>query len=104
MSVVPVIAAQRMRKERRLVTHLREQGALSAASATGFGAPQGMSQAALRGLLRHGAVQQTSNGAYWLDEPAYTAMRAKRQRNAFVALTIVALIAVAIFLATFKFA
>jgi len=79
-----IVAAQRIRKERHLVAHLREQGATSSANATTLDGQRGLAQAALRGLLRHGAVQQTSGGGYWLDESAYDAMRAARRKRAFL--------------------
>jgi hypothetical protein len=83
-----VIAAQRARQERELIDHLRDREAFSPATATALRPQRSMGQAILRKLVSEKAVLQTGD-LYWLDEAAYAAMRAARERNAAWAIGIV---------------
>jgi hypothetical protein len=73
------IAAARARSERELVAHLREHSALSAETATAVDPHSPMGRAALNALVEGKAAVRTSANLYWLDESAYTAMRAGRR-------------------------
>lgn len=83
-----VIVAARMRHEKKLISELRDQAAFSAKAAIRLNPEQRLARAALRTLLRHGAVKQTGADLYWLDEPAYDEMRANRRRMVFLALAV----------------
>lgn len=90
-----VVAAIRMRKERGIVTALRERGALSDRTATAIDAKRGVARSVMRNLLLHGAVKETAAGAFYLDEAAYETMRTERRRRGFiVAIAIIAVLAV----------
>jgi hypothetical protein len=87
-AAVAALAAQRARQERELVEHLRGQKAFSPATATALRPQRAMGQAILRKLVSEKAVLQTAD-LYWLDEAAYAAMRAARERNAAWAIGII---------------
>ena len=91
-NVGAVIAAHRVRQERKLVAQLRDQSALSARAAIRLNPERRLARAALRTLIRHGAVKQTGADLYWLDEPAYDEMRANRKRMVFLALAVGAIV------------
>ena len=73
-----IVAAIKLRKERNIVALLREHNALSPASAIQIDQQSGLANAALRGLVSHGAVLQSQPDRYWLDEVAYKTMRQMR--------------------------
>lgn len=81
MTIAAVVAARHKRLERKLTDHLRERGALSPTAATRLDAQRGMSRSVLRSLLRYGAVVEIPGDLYWLNEAAYTEMRARRRRR-----------------------
>jgi len=75
--MVTIIAATMIRRQRRIVEQLRSAGATRperATSAATFGGAEG---AAFRILQRH-AVLQATGEHYYLDEPAWEALRARR--------------------------
>lgn len=91
-----VVVTLRLRKEREIVAALRERGALSQKAAATLAPPQGLKRSALRSLIRNGAVKETAGGAYYLDEPAYEAMRsARRVRLGLVLAAVLAALAIA---------
>ncbi|MES1201388.1 MAG: hypothetical protein ABUS57_08045 [Pseudomonadota bacterium] len=92
MNTGTIVAAVRLRKERALVGHLRELGALSADHAALLGAPRGMANAVLRGLIRNGVVVKASEDAYWLNESAYAEMRARRRKRIAIVLSCVVVV------------
>ncbi len=78
--MVTVLAAAMVRRQKRIVEQLRSAGAIRpehATSAATFGGEEGM---AIGVLLRHGVVKKTGAG-YYLDEPAWDALRARRVRR-----------------------
>jgi hypothetical protein len=83
------LMAVRMRRERQIIAALREHAALSQATATPLRRPDGLGRAALRSLIRNGAVTEVGTGSYYLDEAAYDAMRSKRRLRMGVMLLIV---------------
>jgi hypothetical protein len=87
-----IVAAIKLRKERHLVALLRERNALSAVNAIEIDKQSGLANAAFRSLIRNGAVIQSQPGWYWLDEAAYTKMRATR--TMLMSVVIVAAIAI----------
>ena len=91
-----VIVAIRMRKERQIVAVLRENAAVSAATAKPLPSHR-LSQGALRSLVRNGAVTVVEGDRYYLDETAYNAMRSARRRKIGLILLIVLAAAVASF-------
>lgn len=77
-----VIAAQRMRAERRMIEALRAAEAFSPDKAIPLAPDKNLARLALRGLLRQNAIRQAQAGFYYLDEPVYAAVRKSRQRLA----------------------
>ena len=75
-----VIAANRMRAERRMIETLREAEAFSPDKAIPLAPDRNLARLALRGLLRQNAIRQAQAGFYYLDEPVYAAVRKNRQR------------------------
>ena len=75
-----VVAAQRMRAERRMIEALRAAGAFSPDRAIPLAPDWNLARLALRGLLRQNAIRQARAGVYYLDEPVYAAVRKSRQR------------------------
>lgn len=75
-----VVAAQRMRAERRMIEALRAAGAFSPDRAIPLAPDRNLARLALRGLLRQNAIRQARAGVYYLDEPVYAAVRKSRQR------------------------
>ena len=71
-------AAASMRAQKRIIQTLRDANAVSEASAIALHPPRVVQRGALRRLLRHGAVLQTTDETYWLDEAAFTEMKALR--------------------------
>ena len=87
-----VIVAARMRQEKKLIGELRDQSAFSQKAAIRLNPERLLARAALRALIRHGAVKQAGADLYWLDEPAYEEMRANRRRMVFMALAVAAIV------------
>lgn len=95
-----IVAAVRLRKEREIVTFLRERSALSATAAAQLG-PEGlMEKSALRSLLRNRAVIAAENGSFYLDDDAYETLRSKRRRMIGILVVLVLSVAVAVFFAS----
>lgn len=93
-AVAAVIAA----KERQMVDAFRAVGATTPERAmtpdeVGISENIGFSR-----LRRHEVLRQTAPGHYYLDEPVWNAVRATRRRVVLVLLTIIGLLAVAIWL------
>ncbi|MDG3004297.1 hypothetical protein [Paludisphaera mucosa] len=80
MSTAAIVAIAR-KKERRIVEHLREAGAVDAASATPVPVQNWLGKRVLRHLLAGGAVHE-AEGGYYLDAAAYAAYRSRRARTA----------------------
>ncbi len=81
-------AAILIRKEKDLVAHFRQHGALSSATAktaNELGVDQRLAWAILR---RREIIREATPGIYYLDEPAWTAHRAAQRRVALVGVTI----------------
>lgn len=93
MTIAAIVAAQRKRSERELIAELRAKNALSSAAAIELDPQRRMGRSVLQSLVRHSAVLRTPNGAYWLDEAAYSAWRARRQRLIAQTMTIIFIVA-----------
>lgn len=89
MSTGSIVAAARLRAERRLVEHLRAAGALAAPAATPIPEQRGMGSRALGRLVAAGAIRPAAAG-YYLDEANYAAHRAARTRRAIAILGVLA--------------
>ena len=76
MAVSPRLIA-----ERRLVRRLRSAGATSSNAAHELQDLRWMDERRLHGLQRAGAIHEAAPHRYYLDEPAYLAMRWKRRRR-----------------------
>lgn len=85
--VVTFLAAAMVARQRRIVEQLRSAGATSPERATGaatFGGDEGMAF----GVLQRHAVVRKSGERFYLDEPAWEALRAKRRRRVSFALAV----------------
>lgn len=86
--MVSLLAAAMVARQRKIVTKLRSAGATSperATSAATFGGDEGMAF----GILQRHAVVRKTGESYYLDEPAWQALRARRFRRVLIALTVV---------------
>jgi len=90
-----VVVAMARRAERTIIQTLREHGAVSADRAVPLALSRPGGRAALRRLVRSGAVRETGD-RHWLDERAYEEMRDRRRVRAVFALIVVAAIAIAV--------
>jgi len=89
--MVTLLAAAMVARQRKIVTQFRSAGATSAERATSaatLGVDEGM---AFRTLLRH-AVLRATGERYYLDEPAWEALRARRHSRALRILLFVAVV------------
>lgn len=85
--MVTILAAAMVARQRKFVERLRSAGATSperATAAATFGGDEGM---AFGILLRRAVVKKTGE-RYYLDEPAWEALRAKRRRRVLLALAV----------------
>jgi acetylornithine deacetylase/succinyl-diaminopimelate desuccinylase-like protein len=87
-------AAASMRAQKRIIQTLRDANAFSDATAIALHPPRMIQRGALRRLVRHGAVLQTADETYWLDEAALIEM--KKLRNSRIILTLFGLAALLI--------
>ncbi len=92
-----IVAAVKLRSERQIVRALCAHNATSAAAATAIDVHRPLGQAALRSLVRSGAIKQGAASTYYLDEDAYRQMRRKRGRLMAILIFIAFAIAVAAF-------
>ena len=91
--MVTFLAAAMVARQRKIVERLRSAGATNperATPAATFGGDEGMAF----GILQRHAVVRKTGERYYLDEPAWEALRARRLRRVLIALT-VALVGVA---------
>lgn len=80
----PNLAAIILKREKDLVAHFRRAGATSPEAAqtpAALGIDQGV---AWRRLLDRAVIRSAPNGAVYLDEPSWTALRGTRRRMAVV--------------------
>lgn len=75
--MVTFLAAALVARQRKIVTKLRDAGATSPERATAAATFGGAEGAAFRILQRH-AVLRATGERYYLDEPAWEALRARR--------------------------
>ena len=87
------VAALVAASDRRIARQLREAGATSPDRAASFEPERGIDRRRLDRLIERGVVHRTSGG-YWLDEPAWEALRSK-QRTLVLLVLSVALLAFA---------
>lgn len=73
------IAAVKFRNERQIVQALRASDASSPETARSIELHRPLGQAALRSLIRSGAVKETAAATYYLDEASYDLMRRRRR-------------------------
>lgn len=91
-AVAAIIAAS----DRRIARQLREAGAIAAERAASFEPERGIDRRRLARLIDSGVVHRTDAG-YWLDEPAWEALRARRRTMLLAMLALVAAAAALIF-------
>ena len=84
-------AAQSVRARKRLIAALREQDALTPATAIPLAVPRRMDERMLNQLIGWGAVVQASPGRFYLDEAGLAAVEARHRRIRNIALPIAAL-------------
>ncbi|MBU1345760.1 MAG: M20/M25/M40 family metallo-hydrolase [Alphaproteobacteria bacterium] len=83
-----------------MIEALRAAQAFSPDRAIPLAADRNLSRLALRGLLRQNAIRQAAPGRYYLDEPAYAAVRKSRQRLLIGLAVIAVVFGVALLIAT----
>ncbi len=83
------VAAIIILKEKELVTHFRQAGALSPDTARTTADLRIDENVAFRALKRRAIFREVAAGRYYLDEPSWTAFQAARRRMVTVLLTVV---------------
>jgi hypothetical protein len=104
MTAATAVAAAQGRARRLIVNGLREQGAVSAASAAAIPQPHRLRRVALGRLLRQGVVVEAGPDRYWLDEARWAQAEIERRKRITWALTVVAAAALIAALVAFVFA
>lgn len=89
------VAAILIMKEKALVEHFRQQGALTAATAKTLNALSISENVEFRRLRVRAVIREGAAGAYYLDEESWTAVRRTRQRVLTVLLIAAAGVAIA---------
>jgi hypothetical protein len=96
VSFVPAVAI--IAKEKQVVAAFRAAGALSPAQARAPGELGVGAGIALRRLRRNAVLRETSEGALYLDQASWEALRARRRRFALTVVSSVVLAGLALFL------
>ena len=99
-----VAAAAIIRKQRELVEHFTEAGAVSPSSArspTDLGVHE---RFAWMRLVERGVIREAAPGRYYFDEPTWVALRQRRRRVAVVVIIVCVVLAVAVMIATWRVA
>jgi len=81
------VAALVAASDRRIARQLREAGATAPERAVSFEPERGIDRRRL-GRLEDKGVVHRANGGYWLDEPAWEAMHARRRTQVLIVLAI----------------
>jgi len=89
-----------IRKERELVEHFTEAGAVSPASAMSPSDLGVHERFAWIRLVERGVIREAATGRYYFDEPTWVALRQRRRRLALVLRILVIALAVASMIAT----
>jgi len=103
MTAGAAVAAARGRARRLVVNGLREQGAVSPASAAAVPQPSRMRRVALGRLLRQGVVAEAGPDRYWLDEARFAEAEIARRNRITWALTAVAAVLLIVTLVAYGF-
>lgn len=82
-------------REKDLVAHFRQAGAVAAASAKSPSELGVHERMAWERLVERAVIREASPGAYYLDEQSWNALRRMRRRMGVVLLTILLLLALA---------
>lgn len=80
-----VVAAALIRKERELVEHFKQAGAVSSSSARSLTDLGVQERVAWPRLVRSGVIREGAPGTYYLEESAWVALGQRRRRVAFIA-------------------
>ena len=95
-----VAAAVIIRKERELVEHFAEAGAVSPSSARSSSDLGVHERFAWIRLVERGVIREAAPGKYYFDEPTWVALRQRRRRLAVVLMIFVVALAGALLIAT----
>jgi hypothetical protein len=83
-------------KEKELLEHFRQQGALTMATARTLNALSISENVEFRRLRARAVIREGPTGAYYLDEASWTAVRRARQRLLTVLLIMAMVVAIAV--------
>ncbi len=89
-----------LRKERELVEHFKQAGAVSPSSARSSRDLGVHERLAWSRLVRDGAIREAAQGTYYLDESAWVALGQRRRRLAFILTIFVVALAIALMIVT----
>ncbi len=90
------VAAILVLKEKQLVEHFRERGALSTATALTLNSLSISDDVVFRRLRVRAVVREGTAGAYYLDEASWSAVRSARRRLVTVLLIVTAGVLIAL--------
>lgn len=93
-------AAVIIRKERELVGHFVDAGAISPASARSSSDLGVHERFAWIRLVERGVIREAAPGRYYFDEPTWVALRRRRRQLALVLMIFVGVLAVAMMIVT----
>ena len=97
----PLVAAIIFRRERDLVDHFRQAGALTAETAQSSEALGVHERFAWQRLVNRGVLRPAGSGAVYLDETAWEALRRNRRGRALVlGIVIIVILIFSIYMAT----
>jgi hypothetical protein len=89
-----------IRKERDLVDHFNQAGAVSPSSARSSSDLGVHERLAWSRLLRGGVIREAAQGTYYLDESAWVALGQRRRRMAFILTIFFVAVAIALTVVT----
>ena len=91
-------AAVIIRKEKDLVAHFRQAGAVAVSSAKSPSELGVHERMAWERLIERAVIREAAPGVYYLDEQSWNALRRMRQRMAIVLLSILLLVGLTLYL------
>ncbi|MEO8634051.1 MAG: hypothetical protein ABI587_02130 [Gemmatimonadales bacterium] len=94
------VAAIIIRREKELVAHFRQAGAVSSATAQSLGALHVDDGTPLQRLRERAVIREGAPGTFYLDEPSWLALSHARRRLMLVMLVVVVVFGVAAALAS----
>jgi hypothetical protein len=91
------VAAAVVRRERKLVSQLRESGALSPSTARSLSPLEHMDERAFRRLRAHQVIREARPDYYYLDEPSWQALESRRRQLSLIMVAILIAVVLALY-------